>query len=119
MLTLTEVWAHLNRRHTQNFSSYRPTKSHYRVEKHIELLDIIYTQMQHRTGKSPGSGNVLLKLAGGDVQRGHFRLSVRPPHACFVTKQKKLTAKILIPHERIINLVFYRNRLVGYVPFHL
>ena len=65
MLTLVKVWMHLNRRHTQNFTSYRPTRSYYRVEKHTEIPDIIYTQMQHLTG-----GKVLLKMAGEDVRRG-------------------------------------------------
>ena len=51
MLTLIEVWAHLNRRHAQNCLPYRPSKSHYRVEKYTEIPDIIYTQMQHLTGR--------------------------------------------------------------------
>jgi len=59
MLTLIEVWAHLNRRHTQHFTSYRPTKSYYRVEKHTEILDIIYTQMQHLTGGKIRKGECL------------------------------------------------------------
>jgi len=49
------------------------------------------------------------------------RLSVRPSITrvlCDETKEH--TAKILIPHKMVINLVFrYQNRLVGDVPFHL
>jgi len=73
MLTPIEVWSHLNSRHTQNFTSCRPTKSHYSVEKHTEIPDIIYTQMTFDRGSSPGMGNILFTLAGGDVQRENVR----------------------------------------------
>jgi len=45
--------------------------------------------------------------------------SVCLPYACFMTGTY-YTMDILIPHVRKITLVFwYRQRLVGYIPFHL
>ena len=41
-------------------------------------------------------------------------------HACFMTKWKKHSADILIPHERVIKLVFWhQDMLVADVPYHL
>jgi len=70
LFTLIKVRAHLNRRHTHNFTSYRPSKSHYRVEKYTEIPDIIYTQMQHLAGGKVRKGKCFTQTGRGDVRRG-------------------------------------------------
>jgi len=40
-------------------------------------------------------------------------LSVRPSHACFMTKRKACTVDTLIPHERVAPLVLLKPTLVG------
>ena len=54
--------------------------------------------------------------------RNFVRPSVRPSHACFVTKSNKAVciADILIPHEKALTLVFwYQQWLAGDAPFRL
>jgi len=97
MLTLTEERALLNSRHTQNFTSYRFTKSHYRVEKHTKIPDIIYTQIQHLTGGKvrDGGGKCFTQTgrgrcpaeemsARGNVHAGRCPVGVCPSTRCHV-----------------------------------
>jgi len=44
---------------------------------------------------------------------------VRPSHACFVTKRKKHTADILIPHETAITICFLTTLVRGDIPFYV
>jgi len=76
---IIEVWAHLNRRHTQNFTCYRPTKSHYRVEKHTEIPDIIYTQMQHLIGGKVREGEMSYSNWREEMSSGGIVLAGRCP----------------------------------------